>query len=367
MLVYLAFLFVVFRGIEKLPKEKMKSAPSEFISVIIPFRNESENILNSLQSISTQEYPSNKFEVIYINDCSEDDSLEKICSADKPENIRVLSSVPGSPSGQNKNRAVQYAINECRGEIIVSTDCDCIHESKWLASLLSYYDKKTAFVSGPVTFFHNKNIFEYMQTIEFAGLILTGAGLIGSNKPVICNAANLSFRKSVYMDIIPHIDDSTIITGDNEFLMRLIDSRTKHKIKFAFSKSATVYTYPNKSINQFLQQRRRWANNSLSYNNYIILSTLFLFFLGAPVQLLLGIIGNSIFFYSFLLTFSGKIIMEYLILRKGISFLFNELKITYFILAELLHIPYIIIAVVSGTFGNYEWKNRKLSDNEISI
>lgn len=360
LLCYSFFLFLVLRGINRVKNEKSGRIPHEFISVIIPFRNESDNILLSLKSIANQDYPPEKYEVIYINDCSEDDSIDLICSAEKPGNIRILTSAPGPSGKHSKAQALQYAIQESRGDIIVSTDCDCFHEPNWLSSLLSYYDSNTAFISGPVAFKHNETLFEILQSIEFGGLVLTGAGLLGSDTPVICNAANLSFRKNVYEKLKENSGDFTP-SGDSEFLMREIASKTKFKIKFAFSKSATVYTRANSTFSQFLQQRKRWANNSLSYNKSFLLSVIFLFLLSIPFQLLLGAFAIPLLLFSAFISFICKACIEYLVLRKGIGLIYDQLKISYFLLAELLHIPYIIIAVIAGAFGNLEWKNRKLN------
>jgi hypothetical protein len=49
-----------------------------------------------------------------------------------------------------------------------------------------------------------------------------------------------------------------------------------------------------------------------------------------------------------------------MILRKGIELLFIKNILDIFLIAEFLHIPYIIIAGLSGAFGNYQWKGRSL-------
>jgi biofilm PGA synthesis N-glycosyltransferase PgaC len=73
---YLFFLQRIFRGLKNLRLTANENIPYEFISIIIPFRNEEENIIANLKSIESQFYPPDKFEVIYVNDFSEDNSLE---------------------------------------------------------------------------------------------------------------------------------------------------------------------------------------------------------------------------------------------------------------------------------------------------
>lgn len=362
LLVYLLFLSGVLKGISNLRGKQKYILPEEFVTVIIPFRNESEHILDSLKSLQSQNYPKNKFEVIYINDCSEDDSLEKICSADKPENIRVLSFNNRNSNFSHKKQAVQFGIEQAKGEIIVTTDCDCYHGTQWLRTLLSYYDKNTAFISGPVIFENDNSSFQQMQSLEFAGLILVGAGLIGIRKPVICNAANLTFRKNVFDKVNGYHDNIHLSSGDDEFLMRKISSQTGYEIKFAFNAEARTFTFANENIEQFYQQRKRWASKSLFYNKTLIISlaVIFLFFLSVPVQLVLGFFLSAGFLLTFMISFFCKMLMEFLVLIKGSGITLSEVNKTNFLLAELLHIPYIIIVVISGLFGNFKWKNRNL-------
>ncbi|MCZ7612553.1 MAG: glycosyltransferase [Ignavibacteriaceae bacterium] len=196
---YLFFLQRIFRGLGQLILNQNQKIPREFVSVIIPFRNESENILASLKSIESQLYPIEKFEVIYVNDSSEDNSMEILKENIKKINIKIIS-VPNEYSiNAHKKRAVRFGIENAKGDIIVTTDADCIHNEEWLISLMQTFDSVTGFVSGPVEFLDDKSIFSKFQKLEFAGLVLAGAGLIGSGHPTICNAANIAYRKKYLM------------------------------------------------------------------------------------------------------------------------------------------------------------------------
>src|SRR5690606_6325121 len=52
--------------------------PQHKISVVIAFRNESNNIITCLSALEKQLYNNTLFEVILINDHSEDNSVEQI-------------------------------------------------------------------------------------------------------------------------------------------------------------------------------------------------------------------------------------------------------------------------------------------------
>ena len=360
---YLLFLLNVFFGFKKIISLKTINIPFEFISIIIPFRNEEEKILLNLKSIEAQDFPEDKFEVIYINDSSDDNSLKLLSENMSASNIKVLS-VPldFSPSA-HKKRAIRYGIENANGGIIVTTDADCIYNTMWLKSLLSNFDEGTGFVSGPVEFISERNIFSQIQKLEFAGLVLTGAGLIGSGRPTICNAANIAYRKKVFEKVGGFKDQMNLSSGDDELLMQKVAKNTNFKVKFSVDKKSIVNTAANKSTIDFYQQRKRWASKGLFYRDKTLVVKLFLlylFFLGITAQLALAVFFDSIFILSFALSIFIKIIIEFKILYEGRKKIFSSLSFKYFLVSEVLHIPYITIAGLAGSVGNYSWKERKI-------
>jgi len=73
---YLVFLQKIHSGLGKLKYISKKNITNDFISIIIPFRNERENLLNNLRALEALNYPEENFEILYINDSSTDDSVE---------------------------------------------------------------------------------------------------------------------------------------------------------------------------------------------------------------------------------------------------------------------------------------------------
>ena len=360
---YLYFLIKIFGGLKKIKFFQSEKSPRLFISVIVPFRNESRNLIKSLRSIESQSYPKKKFEVIYVNDFSEDDSMEILSQAEKPYNVKIISVPENLSNNSYKKRAIKYGIENSLGEIIVTTDADCIHNKEWLSTLSTHFDEKTGFVSGPVKFNDDGTIFNRLQAIEFAGLVLAGAGLIGNGKPVICNAANIAYRRSAYEEVGGFKDLMNLSSGDDELLMQKIYKKTHYKIRFCWDANALVETEANGSLAELYQQRKRWASKGLFYPDKFIIAKLlliFLFYLSLPLQIILAITWNWVFILTAILAAVIKVIMENKILMTGTSFLFQQKNMKYFYLAEIFHIPYIIITGISGLFGNYTWKKRKV-------
>ena len=360
---YLAFLFRIIRGLNNLKLNLTDVLPHEFISIIIPFRNEEENILANLKSIESQFYPEEKFEVVYVDDSSEDNSAYLLRINIKRKNIKVLTVPKDFSINAHKKRAIRYGIENAKGQIIVTTDADCIHTNEWLSSMVQCFDSLTGFVSGPVEFFTEKKLFSRFQKLEFAGLVLCGAGLIGSGHPTICNAANIAYRKKVFDEVGGFKDQMKLSSGDDELLMQKIAKDSDFKVKFCIDDRSIVKTASNKTLGDFYQQRKRWASKGLFYNDKsLVLKLIFiyLFYIGLISQLLLFILVNKVFLLTLIISFSLKLFCEFYILLKGKKLIFNDLNLNYFFLAELLQILYIVFAGIVGAFGNYLWKERKI-------
>ena len=360
---YLFFLQRIFRGLKNITLSTSEKLPYEFVSVIIPFRNEEENILANLKSIESQSYPTEKYELIYVDDSSEDNSLELLKNNIKKNNIRLLSVPKDFSKNAHKKRAVRYGIENAKGMIIVTTDADCIHDEEWLKSLVLSFDSVTGFVSGPVEFETDNGLFSEFQKLEFAGLVLCGAGLIGAGHPTICNAANIAYRKKVFDEVSGFKDQMNLSSGDDELLMQKIAKDSDFKVKFCIDKKAIVKTSVNKTFGDFYQQRKRWASKGLFYSDKTLvlkLILIYLFYVGLVVQIFLGLFYYPHFLVSFFISIILKVIFELRILVKGKTIIFSDLKLKHLLAVEILQIPYVIVTGLVGAFGNYLWKARKV-------
>ncbi len=66
-------------GFDKVKLFKLENSPSKTkFSVIVPFRNEAKNLPNLIKTIQLLQYPKELFEVIFVDDASEDSSEKTI-------------------------------------------------------------------------------------------------------------------------------------------------------------------------------------------------------------------------------------------------------------------------------------------------
>ncbi len=356
---YFIFLIRIKKGIKNILKVHPVKENKGKVTVIIPFKNESDNIINSIKSLQAQTYPKEKLEIYYVDDNSTDDSVAKYNSCLKDDYFRLLVVPKEYLPSLRKLRAIKYGIDHANGDIIITTDCDCLHNAKWIESMINTFDQETGFVSGPVKFSNKKLLHSSLQELEFAGLILTGAGLIALNQPVVCNSANIAYRK----DLIETIKDRSKNENEvpDESLIIRTSVETNYKVKFCWNADAIVSTEAVSNFKDFWKQRTRWASFNwfhLPINILISLALTFLFYISIPWLLFQSISGSALSLFLLAFSLMIKLTADYFVLREGMKFLFENISIHIFLIAELLHIPYIIISVISGFIFNVKWKEK---------
>ena len=365
---YTYFIGSIFVGLRKLDKanknfKSINKAKQDFVTVVIPFRNEADVLVRNLKSLEQLNYPSSQFEVIFIDDHSVDNSCEILKQHIKNENIRVVQLKDGLIQAANKKSALEYGINLAKGEIIFASDADCTYNPNWIATMLKYLTEETGFVAGPVDFEKSNSVLSSAQQIEHAGLILTGAGLIGINNPIICSGANIAFRKKVFEKVGGYSGYTDLASGDDSFLMTKIFYESEFKVRFCYDNSAMVTTRANKNIDEFLNQRKRWVGKAFFYKKKSILLQvilLALFLIALPIQFILGLFINSKWLYFFASGLFLKILVEFFVMNIGTKVLYDRKIMKSFPVAELLHIPYTVFTVLLSTFSKFNWKGREL-------
>ncbi|RYX88602.1 glycosyltransferase, partial [bacterium] len=117
-LLYAALIIFYWRNWNAIPEFTLGPEPSFIrLSVIIPARNEEENIAALLEALERQTYPRDLFEVIVIDDHSTDRTAD-ITSRFK--NVRLLQ-LKEDAINSYKKKAIEAGIAIASGELIVTT------------------------------------------------------------------------------------------------------------------------------------------------------------------------------------------------------------------------------------------------------
>ena len=336
----------------------------DFISVVAPVRNEEKNIAGLLQGMERQSLSKDQFELIIVDDHSEDRTVEIINEFIRSSSIGVRLQHHEFYASQNtspKKSAITQGIAEARGEIIAMTDGDCRVGPNWLESILHAFDREEVkFVSGAVVLEGPDALFSDMQAIEFASLIGAGAAMINFNYPLMCNGANLAFKKSAFNHVNGYHGNTETSTGDDVFLMQKIHKSFPNSVIFLKDRRALVYTDAKESLPSLLSQRKRWASK---WNRHLLpfswLLPVFLFI--HYFSFLVGMAG-LLFFPSMVWQLTVLIVIKFAIdfifLKKVLNFCKLQPNIFTYLLCELLYPFYAILFGVIVHFGKFTWKGR---------
>lgn len=341
-------------------------ASSVKISVVIAARNEEKNIRSCLHSVLQQNYSNKLFEVIVVDDHSDDTTasvVEEMMAAHS--NLKLIRLNENNKHG--KKQALKSGITLSQSQLIITTDADCIVSEKWLSSIASFYEQtKAKMIVGPVQIHNDNSFFKKMQTLELIALVASGAGSLHYNKPVMCNGANLAFERKVFDDVSGYDGIDGISTGDDVLLMYKIEKKYPGSIRFLKDKNAIVKTLAQATMKSFVNQRKRWASKPIGLLN---LSTKYLSILVFLTNLFSIILISSLFccpkmeFYPLfskicLILLGIKCFIDFLLLFLASSFFGKRRLLWYYLAEQFIFMFYVVLVGLMSFSRSYSWKGR---------
>ena len=326
---------------------------------MIAARNEQENIEQLLRSIERQSYHKDLYEVIVIDDHSTDNTVAIV----KSFPFVKLVYHQFDHINSYKKKAIESGIAVATGDLVLTTDADCIVPEHWLKTIAAFKEQTNAIlIAAPVVIQFNWNLVQTFQSLDF--LVLQGITAASVQKRIhnMCNGANLAYERKIFYEVNGFTNIDHIASGDDMLLMQKIDRRFPGKLSYLLSKEAIVITGPAKTWKEFFNQRIRWASKATNYNDIRIFSVLFLvyFFNVSLFALLIAGFWNYNLWWGLLVILVAKTLIELIFIYPVARFYNQERLLKFFPLFQPMHIIYTIIAGWLGTFGTYEWKGRKV-------
>ena len=338
--------------------------PSTSISVIIPARNEADNIALCVQSVCNQQYPSHLLQVIVVDDNSTDNTAEIVRNIFF-EGIELICLQPG-PAENNtapKKKAIEAGIAAARGQLIVTTDADCMAGKGWLKNIAAFHEQsKNVFIAAPVKMSDTNSLLSKFQALDF----LTMQGITGASVfkrfHNMCNGANLAYEKKVFYEVGGFSGIDTIASGDDMLLMHKVAKQYPHQVGFIKSTDAIVTTATAASWKDFFQQRIRWASKATHYHQPNIFFVLLLVYLTnlSFIGMLVAAFWQPSALLLFALLCLVKFFMELFFVKDVAVFFKQTHLLPWLLVLQPLHIVYIVISGFLGQVKTYEWKGRKL-------
>jgi cellulose synthase/poly-beta-1,6-N-acetylglucosamine synthase-like glycosyltransferase len=362
LLLYALLIAYYYRSWKKLEVPDLDDSiePNGTLSVLVPARNEEKNLPHLVSALKNQSLPAHLFEVLVIDDYSTDNTVQVI-HQQAAVNIRVISPIADA-SHSSKKKAIESGVLSARGEMIVTTDADCIPGPQWLETIYSFGQQKNAsFIAAPVAFTTDGSILENFQALDFLTLQGITAASVQAGFHDMCNGANLAYRKEAFSAVNGFEGIDQVATGDDMLLMYKIRKKFPKQVFYLKHPDAIVYTSPMESWSAFFMQRKRWASKSLVYEDFRIIAVLgFIYLLNCWwMVLLVASFFNLVYLYSVLGFLLTKALIEYPFVRSVAIFYRMEKLAPWLFIFQPLHILYTVIIGLVSQIGQYEWKGRR--------
>jgi cellulose synthase/poly-beta-1,6-N-acetylglucosamine synthase-like glycosyltransferase len=327
------------------------------LTVLIPFRNEKDNIPLLIKSLSELQYRAEAVEFIFINDHSVDNSVETLLLGLEhfafPHKLISL-----EENHLGKKRAIEAGVIAATHSVIVTTDVDCVHSRNWLQEINRLMDSESEFIIGPVINKKQPGLLSNLQQIE--SLLLAGitVGSAKLKKPLLCSGANLSYTKSLFNKLQPYENNYNTLSGDDMFFLEKTNRNKDCCVEI--NAKSIVATEGAKSFAEMLSRSVRWASKSSKLK--MSLSTVF----GAIVLItncsilfmivLMILDSDSIVFLIKLCAIKTIVDVLFLVLLAN---RYNRYQtIIYFPVMVVFYPFYLFIVYLSTVFSSPVWKGR---------
>lgn len=339
---YVVFLIACVYAWNKKEYDMVSGHPLAGLSVVVCARNEEKNIGTLLTGIFSQEYTAR--EVIVVDDGSTDGTAEIVRSF--PE-ARLITT-----NGVGKKAALKQGIDAATQDIIVCTDADCCVTPTWLGSVAACFDRyNPSLLIMPVSMNAGNSVWQQLQALEFISLAAVTAGSAAMDRPVMCNGANLAFRRDIWRNAFEDIHANEP-SGDDMFFL-ISCKKKKEPVYYLKSREAKVAIEPCATWQEFGRQRKRWVSKGKSYADIEIVLVALITFVVTCAPLALAAIW---LWKDALIVWGVKTIADGWFLSHFASFFQTKISIRHVVLLALVYPFYVGYVVIAGVFGRVRWK-----------
>jgi len=349
---YYSLILIIYWGLLHLHQYNSNEEP--LVSVVISARNEEAVINNLMNSLTKIKYPEEKYEVILIDDDSSDNTYSIMNNyAKKLSNWKVLKHKKNEASLKGKKGALTLGIQNSKGDIILTTDADCIVPPNWVKSMVSCFKEDVGMVLGHSPVEKGKGFFNLLQRFDSLCEASAAAASTYFNKPCHSNGRNLSFRKRAFTEVGGYSNISQVGTGDDFFLSQLIRTSTKWRFVYNIDPNSFVFTNSVPIGKEFLNQQLRRNSKAfyLTLPFFLIASLMFLFHLFLVILLFFPS-TIRIFFILVLI----KFLIEFLPVGLGTKIFNHKNILRYYPLMWIAYPIFIIVFSLLGSLQLYKWK-----------
>lgn len=361
-LLFIYFLIILWFILGTLKKSKAKVSDEPFISVIIAAHNEENNLANCLKALVEQNYPKENYEIIVVNDRSEDQT-ENIINRWKAQN-KLIRSAKISTLPNNyfpKKNALRTGINLSKGDILCFTDADCVPSPNWVKNCSAAFGQGITMVIGLAPLvpanLSKTPLWQLLMVYESWFLAFTSVSAIHNNFPLTCTGRNLGYRKRTFLQLAGFSNISHSLSGDDDLLMHQFQKSGEGRITAITKPDSIVISSTAQTIRHLWRQKTRHFSAGKFYPIekkvfYLIWNVCNIFITVLPI---LALCFNFISFTFSLLILLAKLIIDFIFHVVGFKKYKKLSLIKYFLLFEFIYPFYILIVGNVGLLKKPEW------------
>ncbi|MCH7573786.1 MAG: glycosyltransferase [Candidatus Marinimicrobia bacterium] len=366
---YAGVIFWARLGIEK-GGEPADAEYQPFVSVIVAARNEEQKLPGLMEALMAQTYPMDRLEVIVVDDGSTDKTGEVLNDYKKQWPQLQSLRVDVTPRGWSpKKWALSQGVEQANGEIILTTDADCVPGPGWVWELSRPFrasDVAMAFGSAPLI---NPAAGWWWKALRLDsnGYDAIIAGWTQQGVALGCLGRNLAFSREAFMKVEGYSGIEHFISGDDDLLMHKMAAAPGYRIVFVTSTRAGVSSPPPQSFREFILQRLRFASKGLAYFDLpttwafrFILTLIYLANVGILVGAAAYLLSGNILF---LVPFFTKFVADGELIRRFNKLTGEPFPLHIYLLTSLIHPFYIVVIGAMGNIVPVQWKGRTFDGN----
>ncbi len=286
-------------------KPRKKKRVFHPVSVIISAKNEYINLKNNLHLVLEQDYP--EFEVVVVNDTSDDDTLELLKYYElKYSHLKIVNITQNLNFFRGKKFPLALGIKSAAHELLLMTDADCRPISnQWIRKMAGNFRNDIDIILGYGSYERKKGFLNklirydtFHVAMQYLSLSLMGKTYMGVGR-------NLAYRKPLFYKNKGFSSHYKVQSGDDDLFINRAANSGNTRIEID-KESHTVST-PASALKEFCNQKKRHISTARYYKN--------------KYKMILGIYSLSqfLFWILFIILISFQIYVLYLLLLFAIK------------------------------------------------
>ena len=259
------FYYFFFYGRLAYYKSPHNSTHKKPVSIIICAKDEAPNLKEHLPSILNQDY--SDYEVIVVNDCSEDETEQVLKSLKKKhKHLKISTIKKDNKFGHGKKFALFIGIKAAKNDWLLLTDADCYAETnRWLFTMQRNFKKNASFVLGYGGYEKEKGILNQIIRYDTIFIAMQYFGFALAGIPYMGVGRNLAYRRSLFFERRGFSTHMHLESGDDDLFINANATKTNTLIEVG--EKSHIRSVPKKTFSEWAKQKRRHLTTGAYYKN----------------------------------------------------------------------------------------------------